>query len=89
MATKKPQFSCYLDPQIDAEIEAHLTKTGQAKGKLIEQLWRFYNFRDQVLMLERFATQVSKELSEKDKKFIERLLLMLKTTSKGDNDDRT
>lgn len=85
MATRKPQFSCYLDPSIDAEIETYLAKNGLAKGKLIEQLWRFYNFRDQSLILEKFAREAAKEMSPKDKYFFNKLVTLLQTILKGDS----
>lgn len=84
MTTKKPQFSCYLDPAIDAEIESHLKKSGQAKGKLVEQLWRFYNFRDQNLMFDRFATRFTRELSEQDIVFARRLVTLLQNALRGE-----
>jgi len=46
MSTTKPQFNCRLDPEIDKEIDNYARTSGIAKGRLVENLWNFYQIRD-------------------------------------------
>lgn len=55
MSTTKPQFNCRLDPQVDQEIDDYSRQSGIAKGKLVEQLWAFYNARDLKTVRERLS----------------------------------
>ena len=84
MGTEKPQFSCYLDPIIDAEIKAHLKLSGQAKGKFMEQLWRFYNLRDNTLLYDKLASRFTKDVEPMQRIWAQRIVNLLQRILKGE-----
>lgn len=84
MGTNKPQFSCYLDQKIAQEIEDHLAKSGHAKGKLIEQMWRFYNLREPSILYDKLAALMTQEMSTQQRASAERVLALLQRALKGD-----
>lgn len=80
MGTEKPQFSCYLDPTADEDIKNHLKKNGQAKGKLVEMLWRFYNLQDLNQLYDKLAsTFTSTDLTPQQKAWATRVISLLQT----------
>jgi hypothetical protein len=77
MATTKPQFNCYVDPQIQKEINEHLTRTGLAKGKLVETMWRVFSMKSIPTMVERLELYISRGMQERDIVHLKRLSLLL------------
>lgn len=78
MATSKPQFNVYLDPTIREEIEAHVTRTGVPKGKLVESMWRFFNLRDIPMLVDRMAVYITKGVPDKDLPHLHKLMIAIK-----------
>lgn len=77
MGTEKPQFSGYIDPQVESEIKTHLERSGQAKGKLIDQMWRFFNLRDLNLLYDKLASIFTGELTPHQKSWARRVITLL------------
>jgi hypothetical protein len=84
MGTNKPQFSCYLDPQIQKEIDAHLTQSGQTKGKLIEQMWRFYNLREPSLLYDKLASRFTRDMTPQLREWAQRVVVLLQQVLRGE-----
>lgn len=87
MSTTKPQFNCRLDPQIDREIDAHSRVSGVAKGKLVEQLWNFYNLRDLRTLREKLCAEALVNRNPKQVSELYLLMLALQNILKGIQDE--
>ena len=83
MATHKPQFNCYLDPQVEQEIADHLKQTGLPKGKLVEQMWRFYNLRDLGQLHTKLAAFVVQSFDPNQAVWLARISALLKKVLQG------
>lgn len=83
MSTTKPQFNCRLDTQVDQEIDAYSRTSGVAKGKLVEQLWAFYNVRDLKTLRERLCAHALTCTEPKQLSELYLLMLALQNILKG------
>lgn len=62
MSTVKPQFNCYVERDVHEEISEYMELTGIPRGKLVEQMWRFYQMRDITLLKRKFRDMDSPTL---------------------------
>lgn len=82
MATNKPQFNGYVDQQTYDETAKFLEKTGVARGKLIENMWRFYNLRDVALLQQKVTLLASEGIPERDVPQLYQTMLVLQRALK-------